>query len=50
MPQIQTLELTDNHAKIVIEPLERGYGITTPVLFELDEGWTIQGVEVGEHK
>jgi DNA-directed RNA polymerase subunit alpha len=28
MPQIQTLELTDNHAKIVIEPLERGYGQT----------------------
>lgn len=25
-------------------PLPRGYGVTTPVLFDLDEGWTITNV------
>jgi len=28
MPQIQTLELTNEYAKFVLEPLERGYGQT----------------------
>ncbi len=28
MPHIQTLDLTNNHAKFVLEPLERGYGNT----------------------
>jgi len=27
-PRIETVELTDNYGKFVVEPLERGYGIT----------------------
>ena len=27
-----------------LEPVPRGYGITTPVVFDLDDTWTVQNV------
>jgi DNA-directed RNA polymerase subunit alpha len=51
MPQIQTLELTEDYGKIVLEPLERGYGTTIGnalrrVLLSSIQGAAIMGVRI----
>ncbi|MCG9894193.1 MAG: DNA-directed RNA polymerase subunit alpha [Fimbriimonadaceae bacterium] len=51
MPQIQTLELTETYGKIVLEPLERGYGNTLGnalrrVLYSSIQGWSVTAIRI----
>jgi len=51
MPHIQIIELTDEYAKFVLEPLERGYGQTIGnalrrVLLSSIQGAAIQAIKV----